>query len=185
MTPVALALVLAIDVSGSVNAARYNLQRHGVAEAFRAPSVQQAVWQAGPNGIAVAVVEWSDMRFPVVPWRFVATPEDMMRLAADIDAVSRTSLGPTHIGEAILFSIAYFGECRCEPLRRVIDVSGDGVSNGGRNVTAARDAAVEAGITINGLPILEGGAAASRHRHHHLWRHIRRFAWLSGAELFQ
>jgi hypothetical protein len=157
MTPVALALILAIDVSGSVNAVRYELQRHGVAEAFRSPDVQQAIWQAGPNGIAIAVVEWSDTRYPVVPWRIVATPDDLVKLADDIDAVKRTSLGPTHIGEAIIYAVSYFGECSCEPLRRVVDVSGDGVSNGGRPVPAARDAAVEAGVIINGLPILEGG----------------------------
>ncbi len=157
MTPVALALIVAIDVSVSVSAERYELQRNGVAEAFRAPAVQRAVRQAGPSGIAVSVVEWSNRRVAVVPWRFVASSADMHRLAADVEKIQRTSGGATHIGDAILYAVGHFADCACEPERRVIDVSGDGRSNGGARVAEARDLAVAAGVTVNGLPILEGG----------------------------
>jgi len=153
--PIGLELVLAIDVSGSVNSSEYALQKGGYVQAFQSAAVQQAI--AGlEGGIAVTVVEWSSLnaQAQTVGWTFINDAASAEAFAAAIDATSRTSSGNTAIGSAINYSAALFDNNGFEGDRLVIDVSGDGSQNEGADTQTARDNAVAAGIAINGLPIL-------------------------------
>jgi hypothetical protein len=154
--PVSTALVLLVDVSGSIDADEHNLQRSGIAHAFRDPSVIKAISNQPYGAMAVTLVEWSTTQSVVVPWTVV---HDQTSAGAFADAViraPRSSEGATHIGDAIMYALTVFETCPCHPGRRVIDISGDGKSNGGRMpVDQARDAALELGVTINGLTILD------------------------------
>ena len=153
-----LALVLAIDTSGSVSNDRMTLQIHGCAHAMENPEVIAAV-RAGRHGrVAVTFVEWSskDRQDQVIDWTLIEDEPSARSFAARIMESDRSIPGATSIGGAIDFSVKLFPECRYRATRRVIDISGDGRANDGdRDVTVTRDDAVAAGITINGLPILE------------------------------
>ena len=134
-----LALVLAVDASGSVDQIRFELQKRGYVAAFRHARVLQAI-RSGPNrAIAVTMVQWTGpaLQIQVAGWGLVGDEESAAAFAGAIDYA------------ATLFATSPF-----QASRRVIDVSGDGTNNRGRAVTLARDAAVAAGIGINGLPIL-------------------------------
>lgn len=153
LTSVAVALVMLVDVSGSIDNKEYDLQRGGIVAAFEDRAVQRAIWQQ--RAIAVTVVEWSDVQRSVVPWRILTDADGAIRFAAEVAGVRRSSQGGTHIGDAIVVGIETLAFCGCAPERRVLDVSGDGRSNGGKiSVAAAREAAEAAEVTINGLPIL-------------------------------
>jgi hypothetical protein len=154
--PVDAALVLAIDVSLSVNEQRYTLQKEGVAAAFESPDLAKAI-AGGPYGaVAVAVMEFSDpdRQFAVVEWTRIASAEDAAALAARIRRVRRSSDGLTGIADALIAAQQLLDGSPFAASRRIVDVSGDGMNNIGTDMTAARDRLVEAGITINGLPIL-------------------------------
>ncbi len=151
-----LALVLAIDVSGSVSDQRLRLQLQGYIDAFRAPALTRAV-RGGPAGrIAVTLVEWSDFghQDQTVPWHVIADAGDARGFANAIVRATLSGPGWTSLSGAIGFSAALLRRSGFRARRWVIDISGDGVNNDGPPVTAARDAAVAAGITINGLPIV-------------------------------
>lgn len=154
--PVDLALVLAVDGSSSVDAREFRLQMRGYADAFRNPRVIQAARTGSRGRIAVTLVQWSNLhdQRQVVPWTVLDGPEAAGRLAAAIEAAPReVPSGSTSISGAIDFSARLLRDRRIDATRRVIDVSGDGLNNMGRPPSAARDAAVEAGITVNGLAI--------------------------------
>ena len=156
---VGTALVLLIDVSGSIDSTEYELQKNGVATAFRDPAVIKAVWNQPFGRMAVAVVEWSDSAQVVIPWTVIEDEFTSHSLAAMLDDVVRTSRGSTAVGTAITMAVELFESCGCQPMRRVIDVSGDGVNNSGTPQAAdARDRAVAAGIVVNGLPITGPGS---------------------------
>jgi hypothetical protein len=152
--PVDVAIVLAVDSSGSINSREFALQREGYARALTDPRVLDAI-ASGPRGaIALALFEWSGPMFNtlVVPWKRIASP-------ADAEAVLRATPrsifgGGTAVGAAIARAASLFPGSGFEATRRVIDVSGDGANNRGPPAEPARDVAVAAGITINGLPIL-------------------------------
>lgn len=152
-----LALVLAVDVSGSVNEPRFALQRDGYAAAFRDPQVLSAI-HSGPNdAIAVTVVQWTGPALQVVavPWTRIADAASAEAFAAAIARAPRALFGGgTSISGAIDTGVALLFDSPFRAERRVIDVSGDGANNRGRPAAAARDDAVRAGIGINGLPIL-------------------------------
>jgi hypothetical protein len=156
-TAVDLQLVLAVDVSGSVNQERFELQKQGYVAAFRNARVLQAI-RSGPNqSIAVTMVQWTGpfLQFQVLPWTLVKDEASANAVAAAIQATARRlASGGTSISGAIDYSATLFAGGPFKAERRVIDVSGDGSNNRGRSVTQARDEAVNAGITINGLPIL-------------------------------
>lgn len=156
---VSVALVLAVDVSASINGERFQLQREGYATAVRHPAVIEAITGSQRGQIALAVVEWASANSQqvIVPWTLVGNAEDAMRIAQVMLAAPRTFDGLTAIGNAINFSAAQFESLPYSADRRVIDVSGDGVSNDGSPPAEARDAAVARGITINGLAIMEPG----------------------------
>lgn len=150
-----LELVLAVDVSRSMDPEEQLIQRRGYEEAFRSREVIEAILGGGTGRIAVAYVEWagSDIQNVVVPWTLIDGTEAAERFAGAIGAhrperLSRTSIAGALDATATLFGGAYNG------IRRVIDISGDGPNNQGREVTRARDDVLKAGIVINGLPLL-------------------------------
>jgi len=151
-----LALVLAVDVSGSVNNERFELQRRGYAEAFASREVMDAIAAGENHAIAVTLVEWSGAghQRQMVGWTLVEDAASAESLGGTLAEVSRAFSDWTSISGAIDYSAALFPEAQVDAMRRVIDISGDGINNNGRSVTEARDAAVDAGITLNGLPIL-------------------------------
>lgn len=152
-----LALVLAADCSGSVHAEHYALQQRGYAEAFRNRQVVQAI-RSGINGaIAVSYFQWSGyaLQTLVVPWTVLASDADIAQFATQMERAERMIFGGgTSPTGAIEFGHRLLEKVPVVPARRVIDVSGDGRNNTGPPPAEARKAAVAAGITINGLPIL-------------------------------
>jgi len=151
----AVALVLAVDVSESVSAGRYALQREGIARAFETPQFIDAI-TAVPGGIQALVIEWSDPdKIAVtVGWTRIVNRNSAAAFAAAIRATRRTSSGLTAIGSALLAAAAAFDHMPEPAAHRVIDISGDGMANFGVPPATARDALVKRGITINGLAIL-------------------------------
>lgn len=149
-------LLLAVDVSTSIDDGEFALQRRGYAEAFLNPAVIDAI-RSGPHGkIAVAYVEWATAgaEMLVVPWTVLSDTESGTLLAEEIQAAPRSFKGWTSISGAIDFSVQVLAASPHTSERRVIDISGDGVNNSGRPSEQARDEAVAAGITINGLTIM-------------------------------
>ena len=156
MAPCAsLALALAVDVSASVTAGSYVLQRDGIARAFENPRLINAI-SAVPGGIEALVLEWSDPdRIAVtVGWTRVAGAESAAVFAAAVRATKRSSEGLTAIGPALLAAAAAFDHMPEPAPRRIIDISGDGMANFGLPPAVVRDRIVAAGISINGLAIL-------------------------------
>jgi hypothetical protein len=155
--PVDLALVLAVDASRSVDAEEFDLQRLGYANAFRDQRVLDAIRGGSVGSIAVIYFQWSGPRvqYVSVPWTVLREPAEIFAFSDAIAASERAVFGGgTSVSGAIDFGVAQLAEVPAEPERRVIDVSGDGSNNNGRLPTYARDEAVAAGITINGLTIL-------------------------------
>jgi hypothetical protein len=154
--PVDLALVLAVDASGSVNQTRFDLQKHGYAQAFRSREVIQAITAGADHAIAVAMVQWTgpSLHVQVIPWTRISDATSAQALADAIDA-SRRQLygGGTSLSGAIDTGAAMLAASPFRATRRVIDISGDGSNNAGRLSETARDDATKQGITINGLPI--------------------------------
>lgn len=152
-----LQLVLMVDASGSVNQQRFDLQKQGYAAAFRNPRVLRAIRSGRHQSIVVTMVQWTGytMQVQVVPWMVI---RDQASADAFADAVDKSQRqlygGGTSISGAIDHGVALMASSPHRGLKRTIDVSGDGSNNRGRNVREARDDAVRAGITINGLPIL-------------------------------
>lgn len=152
-----LQLVLAVDASGSVNQERFDLQKEGYAAAFRNPRVLRAIRSGRSQSIAVAMVQWTGpyQHVQAVPWTLI---RDQTSADAFADAVAKSQRqlfsGGTSISGAIDYGVSIMASGPYRGLKRVIDISGDGSNNRGRPVTEARDEAVRAGITINGLPIL-------------------------------
>ena len=151
-----LELVLAVDISGSVDEVEARLQREGYIAALRHPHVIQAI-QSGPHGrIAVTYVEWAGDHYQrtMLDWTLIEAPPDAQGFA---DALAETPFLSAHwtsLSGAIDYSASLFDSNGFAAVRRVIDVSGDGYNNRGRPVELARDEAVAAGLTINGLPIV-------------------------------
>ena len=144
------AIVLAVDVSGSVDAERYEIQRKGIAGIFADPAIQQVLG----GGLAVAIIEWSDGHAVIVPWTILRTVEDARAVAARIAKVRRTPGFSTELSLAMLAAADLLDACPCEAGQRVIDISGDGPNNGPVSTSIARDQVVARGITVNGLPIV-------------------------------
>jgi hypothetical protein len=150
-----LLLVLAADVSRSIDDDEFNLQRKGYAAAITDPQVLRAITGGRHNAIAVTFVEWSGAgeQTVVVDWTVIRDEEAAAAIASTILSAPRSFVGRTAIGAAIDFGVQRLQASPAQSERSVIDVSGDGTSNSGRGVTEARDEAVAAGITINGLAI--------------------------------
>jgi hypothetical protein len=152
-----MALVLAVDVSGSIDTERFNIQRDGYAAAFTNPQVLEAI-ATGPHGaIAVTFVEWSGPGHEeqTVGWTVIRDAGSSAEFGSAIKAAGRAYSDWTSISAALDFSTGLLRASSHAADRMVIDVSGDGPNNSGRPLEAARDEAIAAGVTINGLPITE------------------------------
>ncbi len=150
------ALLLAIDVSGSVDGGEYKLQTQGTAAAILDPAVSEALLR---GQVALAVVQWSGEgeQALVMPWRRMQSQAEIDAFAAGAAAVPRAfSNSDTAVGQAVAFSAARFADvadCR----RKVIDLSGDGQENAGFSLAEARSVAMRAGIEINAIAIEDPG----------------------------
>jgi hypothetical protein len=151
-----LLLVLAADVSRSIDDSEFDLQRKGYAAAITDPRVLRAIVGGRNHAVAVSFIEWSGAadQNVVVDWTVVRDEEAAGSVAATMLAAPRSFLGRTSIGAAIDFSMERFAAAPAASDKRIIDISGDGTSNAGRTVTEARDQAVAAGVTINALAII-------------------------------
>jgi hypothetical protein len=168
-TDVDLALVLAADVSRSLDRRKFELQREGYATALTSPRVLKTI-ESGPLGrVAICFIEWSGAvsQAVMVEWTIVSSAEDARRLAEKIRAAPRLFMDRTAIGSAIDFSVRQLETAPVRASRYVIDVSGDGTSNAGRSLHAAREEALAKGITINGLAILSDQPLLTNPRHTH------------------
>jgi Protein of unknown function (DUF1194) len=149
-------LILAVDVSYSMDLDELAVQREGYAQAIVSKEFLQAL-KTGPHGkIAVTYFEWAaagDQKI-IIPWRLIDGPETADAVASEIAKTPIRRASRTSISGAINFAMPLFDENPYHGLRRVIDISGDGPNNNGAPVTTARDAALAKGITINGLPIM-------------------------------
>lgn len=157
-------LVLAADVSRSIDGPKFDLQRKGYASALSDPRVLQAIGSNPDRRIAVAFVEWAGASSQklVLDWTVIATPADADAVAARIREAPRSFSDRTAIGAAIDFAAAQFDHAGYDAARKIIDISGDGASNGGPEVTASRAAALAHGVTaINGLVILSSADGPS------------------------
>jgi len=155
--PVELELVLAVDASSSVNFEEFQLQMQGIASAFRHPAVVKAIDATGSAGVAVTLVQWSGsgITAQAVDWTLLSSALSSYAFAARIEAAPRlVEGGATAIGSALLYAGALLDANGYEGKRRVIDLSGDGISNEGDFASTARAHLVRQGVTVNGLAIL-------------------------------
>jgi hypothetical protein len=149
-------LVLAVDVSYSMDPDEQALQREGYIKALTSREFLQALRQGINGKIAITYFEWAGYteRRVVVPWRLIEGPESADAFVGEIAAAPIRRAARTSISGAIEFGAALFENSGYRGLRRVIDISGDGANNNGQLVTISRDEALAKGITINGLPIM-------------------------------
>jgi Ca-activated chloride channel family protein len=162
------ALILSIDVSGSIDSADYRLQADGLAAALSDPAVADAL-VAGQ--VALAVVQWSgpEQQALSLPWQRMLTPDAVARFAESAASMPRAFKGSdTAVGEALRFTLIQFAavpDCS----RQVIDISGDGQENAGFTDARARSEAVAANVTINAIAIEEPGPAAPITSYYRRW----------------
>jgi hypothetical protein len=153
--PVDLLLVLAADVSRSVDGAKFQLQREGYATAVSDPHVLEAI-RSGRNGrIGLTYVEWSGTgsQRVLIDWTMIADANSAKGFGDRLLEAPRSFADRTSISGAIEFAMGQLARAPFEATRRTIDISGDGTNNAGRDVRAARDEALNQGVTINGLVI--------------------------------
>jgi len=155
-TQVDVELILATDISYSMDMDELAVQREGYADAIVSKEFLQAL-KAGPTGkIAITYFEWaasSDQKI-LIPWRVIDGPESAGAVSDEIRKTPIRRASRTSISGAIYFAMPLFEENQYKGLRRVIDISGDGPNNNGAPVVPARDEALSKGIVINGLPIM-------------------------------
>lgn len=154
--PVDVELVIAVDISYSMDIDEQALQREGYVLALTSKEFLQALRQGAHGKIAVTYFEWAghlDQKI-VMPWRVIDGPESADAVAAEIARAPIRRASRTSISGALRFAKPLFDDSGYRGLRRVIDVSGDGANNSGPLVEITRDDVLAAGITINGLPIM-------------------------------
>jgi hypothetical protein len=154
--PVDVELVLAVDVSYSMDPSEQELQREGYIRALTSAEFLRALREGANGKIAITYVEWAgqfDQRV-IVPWRLIEGPESADAVAGEIGSAPYRRASRTSISGALLFTKDLFDNSGYRGLRRVIDVSGDGANNAGALVAPTRDQVLAMGITINGLPIM-------------------------------
>jgi hypothetical protein len=154
--PVDLELVLAVDVSRSIDPDEARLQREGYVRALTDDRVIQAIRSGAYGRIAICYVEWAGahLQFTLIGWTLVKDSASAHAFAGKLSEMPIQSHSRTSISGAIDYSMQLFGRNDFEAERRVIDISGDGRNNDGRPAHLARNEAVARGITINGLPII-------------------------------
>jgi hypothetical protein len=151
-----LLLVLAVDVSRSIDAAKFQLQREGYAAAVADPHVLEAIHSGRTGRIGLTFVEWSGVgaQKVVIDWTTIGDTDSAKGFGDRLLEAPRSFADRTSISGAIEFAMGQLDKAPYEAARRTIDVSGDGTNNAGRDVATLRDEAVAKGITINGLVIL-------------------------------
>ena len=154
--PVDMLLVLASDVSRSVDHAKFQLQREGYAAAISDKRVLDAISSGRNRRIAICFVEWSGASAQqlVIDWTMIGDEASARKFGDQLLELRRSFAERTSISGGIDFSMTQFERSPFKSARRTIDVSGDGTNNSGRDVAVARDDAVAKGVTINGLVIL-------------------------------
>jgi hypothetical protein len=154
-----LELVIAVDVSRSVDETEGELQRQGYVSAFRDPEVHNAIRSGMLRRIAVAYMEWAGVgqRKVIADWFVIKDAESAKQFAERLSQGTPEPARRTSISGAIEFGLTWLDGNGYEGTRRVIDISGDGPNNDGILVTRARDKAVAAGVIVNGLPIMDDG----------------------------
>ena len=151
-----LLLVLAADVSRSVDQPKFQLQRQGYAAAIADKRVLEAITAGRHRRIAVCFVEWSGVSSQrlVIDWTLIDGADAAQKFGDQLLELPRSFAERTSISGGIDFAMGVLARSPYQAARRTIDVSGDGTNNSGRDVTFARDEALAAGVTINGLVIL-------------------------------
>lgn len=154
--PVDLELILAVDVSRSMDTDEQKLQRDGYVAALTHPEVVAAITQGRHGKIALSYVEWAgpESQYKVMDWRVIDGPASARAFAAELAQAPIQRLSGTSISSGLAFVAPQFDDNGYQAARRVIDVSGDGPNNTGIPVEMAREPIIRAGITINGLPIM-------------------------------
>ncbi len=151
-----LELILAVDVSGSIDEEEARLQRDGYIQAFRHPRIAEAIRYGQRGRIAVTYYEWAGFEHIkiIAGWTLIDGDASARAFAEKLSWSLPETARRTAISQAIDYAVPYFDKNDFLGTRRVIDISGDGPNNWGRRVTESRDVAVAAGIVINGLPII-------------------------------
>lgn len=161
------ALILAVDVSNSVDALRYRLQVEGIADALEDPAVQETILGGPHQSIAVSVILWADRPNLSIPWVRIASAADAAALAGKVRRLVRQNGEFTCVAQMLRFvADKITPQIPVQARRVVLDVSGDGRENCNPEIapSAVRDDLVAIGLTVNGLPILEGSQAATLER---------------------
>lgn len=158
------ALVISVDVSNSVDAERYRLQMEGIAQALEDPEVLKAILNGPQGGILVSLVTWADRPKVSLPWHRISSLDDAKAVAAKVRKIPRED-GEFTCVTKMLRSISdkLIPQLPAKALRTIIDVSGDGQENCNPDepLSGVRDELTQSGVTINGLPIIEGDEGAS------------------------
>ena len=154
--PVDLKLVLAVDISYSMDGDELKLQRDGYVSAFRHPEILAAIRSGRHRRIAVVYLEWAgaSLQFVRVPWQLIDSDEAAEYFAARLETQPLQNARRTSMSGALDYAADLFDANGYNGTRQVIDISGDGANNSGLTVEAARNRAVARGITINGLPLI-------------------------------
>jgi hypothetical protein len=163
MGEVDTALVVAVDVSNSVDDQRYRLQMEGIAQALEDPGVIAAIAGGAKGGILFSMITWADLPKVSVPWTHITNAAQAREAAARVRALPRESGEFTCMSRMMRFvSDKIAPQIPARSTKVVLDVSGDGPDNCNEEepIDKVRDELVKYGVTINGLPILEGGAVA-------------------------
>ena len=155
-TAVDLELVLAVDVSSSMNEEEQRVQRAGYVAALSDPTIIKAIRSGVLGRIAITYVEWASDSYQVVvvPWRLIESDASALSFAAELDGKPILRGTGTSISNGLLFASRLFANNGIEGSRQIIDISGDGPNSLGPPVSRVRDAVVGSGITINGLPLM-------------------------------
>jgi hypothetical protein len=156
-----LELVIAVDVSYSMDVEEQQVQRKGYVAAFRSPEIVNALRGGALGKVAVSYIEWGGSAVQVVPWTLIDGSQSAARFAEELGRQPARRISFTSISNALAFARVLFRSNGYRGSRRVIDVSGDGPNNAGAPVPVARNAAVAEGIVIDGLPIMLNAAPDS------------------------
>jgi len=155
MDPVDLALVLAVDVSASVDYDEFGLMIGGLSAAFLDADVIAAVTGGRLGAVAVAALFWSEAQDVALPWLRLANAADGALIAEALLAAPRLPrAGATALGDGLVAALTLLARCPAQATRLVVDVSGDGAGNRGRASGPVRDVAVASGVVINGLAVV-------------------------------
>ena len=149
-------LVLAADISVSMTTNELEIQRHGYAAALTDPQVLKAITSGANGRIAITYFEWAGVtsQKTIVPWTIIAGQADAERVAEQISVLPTWQSRRTSISGALNFGAGLMAQSPFKGIKRVIDISGDGANNEGPPMAPTRNAVVEQGITINGLPVM-------------------------------